>query len=72
MLVYGTAFTRSRHQDWRFAFYHFSVIICAANLFLHGLYPIFFFWLSACVRFLFFSLFRLCQNQLYYHQTSSA
>lgn len=40
MLVYGTAFTRSRHQDWRFAFFLF--LSRYLRCFFHGLYPIFF------------------------------
>lgn len=53
MLVYGTAFTRSRHQDWRFDFFLFLSFICAAFC-LMVLYPISFsfgFVGSACVRF---------------------
>lgn len=45
MLVYGTAFTGSRHQDWRFCFsaYFFFLLRYLYALLFHGLYPIFFF-----------------------------
>lgn len=64
MLVYGTAFTGSRHQDWRFAFACFFVLHRYLRLLFHGLYPIFP-YLNICVcavcsLFFHFGL-RLCQ-----------